>query len=30
MMGFKVVVDIHGEIIKVEQPSKAIDEDGDS
>jgi hypothetical protein len=30
MMGFKVVVNLHGEIVKVEQPSKAIDEDGDS
>ena len=30
MMGFKVVVNVHGDIIKVDQPSKAIDEDGDS
>jgi hypothetical protein len=30
MMGFKVIVNIHGDIIKVEQPSKAIEEDGDS
>jgi hypothetical protein len=26
MMGFKVVLNVHGEIIKVEQPSKAVDE----
>lgn len=30
MMGFKVIVNIHGEIVKVEQPSKAADDDGDS
>jgi len=30
MMGFKVVVNVHGDIIKVDQPSKAIEEDGDS
>ncbi len=30
MMGFKVVVNIHGDIVKVEQPSKAVDGDGDS
>jgi hypothetical protein len=29
MMGFKVVVNIHGDIVKVEQPSKAVDGDGD-
>jgi len=30
MMGFKVVVNIHGDIVKVEQPSKAVDGDGES
>jgi hypothetical protein len=30
MMGFKVVVNVHGEIVKMEQPSQAIDEDGNS
>jgi len=30
MMGFKVIVNVHGEVVKVEQPSKAIDDDGDS
>lgn len=30
MMGFKVVVNVHGEIIKMDQPSQAIDEDGNS
>ena len=26
MMGFKIVVDIHGEVLRVEQPAKAADE----
>jgi hypothetical protein len=30
MMGLKVIVNVHGEIVKLEQPAKAIDEDGDS
>ncbi len=28
MMGFKVVVNLHGEVIRVEQPGVASDEDG--
>ena len=26
MMGFKIVVDIHGEVLRIEQPAKAADE----
>ena len=29
MMGFKVVIDIHGEIVRIEQPSAAADENGE-
>ena len=29
MMGFKVIINMHGEIIRVEQPSHASDEDGE-
>jgi hypothetical protein len=29
MMGFKVVINLHGEVLKVEQPGKVIDEDGE-
>jgi hypothetical protein len=29
MMGFKVVVNYHGEVIRVEQPAAASDEGGD-
>jgi len=28
MMGFRAVVDIHGELIRVEQPARAADEEG--
>ncbi len=27
MMGFKVVIDMHGEVVRVEQPSASIDDD---
>lgn len=29
MMGFKVIVNYHGEVIRVEQPAAASDEDGE-
>lgn len=28
MLGFKVVINLHGEVVKVEQPEKTIDDDG--
>jgi hypothetical protein len=28
MMGFRAVVDIHGELVRVEQPARAADEEG--
>jgi hypothetical protein len=27
MMGFKVIINLHGEVIRIEQPSSAIDEE---
>jgi len=27
MMGFKIVIDIHGEIIRLEQPGRIIDDE---
>ena len=29
MMGFKVIINVHGEVLRVEQPGAATDEDGE-
>ena len=29
MMGFRVIIDMHGEVVRVEQPGAASDEDGE-
>lgn len=29
MMGFKVIINVHGEVLRVEQPGSANDEDGE-
>jgi hypothetical protein len=30
MMGFRVVINIHGEVVRIDQPAAAPGEDGDS
>jgi hypothetical protein len=29
MMGFKVIIDFHGDVISIEQPGRAIDDEND-
>lgn len=29
MMGFRVIVDVHGELLRVDQPSRAADDEGE-
>jgi hypothetical protein len=29
MMGFRAIVNVHGELLRVDQPSRAADEDGE-